>query len=886
MIGAEVTRPVAPGFPALPPGWMARGRLHDALTLGMERTLTTVTGPPGAGKTVLLSGWAQGAAPGPVAWLSLDELDNDPSWFWRHLAAAVHRIDVSLTALVGEMGTRSRERNPRHTETPVMLTTVSTSLPVVIIVDDVHLLTAPDVIEAASSLVDHLPAHVRLVLSGRFCPPLRFEALRVGEQLFQIPPADLAFTTEEAIDLFSSPHTSPLPIETVTALAQRTEGWAAGLRMADLMFAECGSSSALLDQVAGHARLMAGYFDRELLDTQTADRVQFLLATSVLDELTAEGCALVTGRDDAGTLLHVLGQEQVLVERLDSPIPSYRYHPLFLEFLRYKLHRDAPAIARRSHLRAATWSEARGDEQAAVRHLIAAGSHADALARGVLGVVRDLDGCYLPGDAALAVTELPEQYISQDPLRRYLAAAAHLGQLRLAEAARHLRALERTSRGHPEGPLLQERAELLWTLRDGLLADPAGVLRHSERATVLLTSARASGSDHSRSSGPDWADAMDGVLRRRMPALAAAAHLWLDDPGAAQGVLDRTSRGESSADPDDLIVRAGVAYAEGRLDDASGLAERALDPARRPDRSGGLSTVNGLLTLAGVHYERNEMEAATERLEEVHRLCAATSLGHWRAAAGCEQAQTLVAQGRLTDALDGLRHLRQQEIGDPLPPHLVRRLDHVEIRCRLALGDLDGAVRLLQSSAPGGWSIGARARLDLAAGRPDRAARRLGSHDSARLRPGAEIERLLLFARAHLQLGDQRRADVGVRGAVEEGRPSRFIRLFVDEGPELLGTLQAAARRSPDPYLAEVLSHIIGARIRPQAGSAEVLEPFTDREREVLGYLPSHLAQHEIATAMYISLNTVKTHTKAVYRKLGAGSRSQAVDLARAHGLI
>ena len=486
MVMADVARPATPAFPALPPGWIARDRLHRALALGTERTLTTVTGPPGSGKTVLLSGWARRAAPGPVAWLSLDEIDNDPSWFWRHLAAAVHGIDVSLAALVRELGTRSRDRTPRGAPTPAAVPSSTASSPAVIIVDDVQVLAAPAVIEAAGRLVRHLPAHVRLVLSGRICPPLPVETLRARQQLFEIPPDQLPFTVEETIDFFASPPTSPLPIETVTALVERTEGWAAGLRMADLMVQESGSASALLDQVSGEARLVTGYFDRELLGGQPADRVRFLLASSVLDMLTAEGCALVTGRGDAGTLLNVLCDEQVLLERVNTPLPSYRYHPLFLEFLRYKLHRDAPAIARRSHLRAATWSQACGDEEAAVRHLVQAGSHDDALTLGVLQVVRTLDGGYLPGDAPLAVIDLPEPYIGRDPLRRYLAAAAHLGQLDVAEAARHLRALERASRAHPEGSLLQARAELLWTWRDGLLADPAGVLRHWERATVLL----------------------------------------------------------------------------------------------------------------------------------------------------------------------------------------------------------------------------------------------------------------------------------------------------------------------------------------------------------------------------------------------------------------
>ena len=441
-------------------------------------------------------------------------------------------------------------------------------------------------------------------------------------------------------------------------------------------------------------------------------------------------------------------------------------------------------------------------------------------------------------------------------------------------------------RAAPDGSLLLRRAELLWTWRDGLGADPAGVLRHSERAAGLLASARTAGVDHMSSPGLDWVDALDDTLLGRLPALTAAAHLWVDDLDAARAVLlDWTRDADSTEDPDHLIVLAGLAYGEGRLDDAFGLAGRALDQARRPDGGAAISTLDGLLVLTGVHYERNELDAATGRLEQVRRLCRARSLDHWRAAVECEQARILVARGQLTDALDQLRHLRHQEVDDPLPPHLGGRLDQVELRCRLALGDLDGAGRLLHSSGQGLGTFEARARLELAAGRPDRAARRLTSSDGARPRLRTEVERELLLARAHLQLGDQRRANVALGRAIELGRPGRFIRVFVDEGPEVGAVLRAVAGRSPDPYLTELLSHLTGARLRPP-GSTEILEPLTDREREVLGHLPSHLAQHEIATVMDISLNTVKTHTKAVYRKLGASSRSQAVDLARAHGLI
>jgi LuxR family maltose regulon positive regulatory protein len=251
----------------------------------------------------------------------------------------------------------------------------------------------------------------------------------------------------------------------------------------------------------------------------------------------------------------------------------------------------------------------------------------------------------------------------------------------------------------------------------------------------------------------------------------------------------------------------------------------------------------------------------------------------------CDDARILIARGGAAPALDQLRRLREAGYVDPLPAFLRERLDRVEIRCRLALGDLDGAAHLLESLSPTTRDVETVARLDLAAGRPDRAAERLiAARPKPRLR--IDIERLLLLSRACLQLGDESRCDVAQQRAVDQGRPDRFVRVFVDEGAELAGPLTRISAGSSDPYVTELLAHTDRRPPRSGGAPAPVLEPFTERERELLGYLPSHLSQHEIAGVMYISLNTVKTHTKAVYRKLGATSRSEAVDAARAHGLL
>ena len=939
-------RRVTPGpdsqFPALPPRWLARERLHARLTSAIAQPVTTVAGPPGSGKTVLLSGWAQHGAP-PVAWLSADQSDNDSSRFWPRLTEAVQAVDAGLAASLrgarvrgarvrGAAGPGARVRGPqargpesggRRPGASVVGAKVppappegrpgrrhqddsrsATTPPIVLIVDDVHLL-GPESIRALGSLIADLPPRLRLILAGRDLTVLPLEAWRGPTGWAEVDSRDLRFTSDEAVAWLSSPGSSPLPDDTARALADRTEGWAAGLRLAAVMSPLLADGTTLLDTFTGEARLLVEYFNRELIEHRPAPQVRFLLASSALDRLTAEACTAVTGRSDAAALLETLCRQHALLEQWDPAVPSYRYHPLFHEFLRHKLRTEAPAIARLAHLRGAAWCKSQADDQAAARHLIAAGSHHEAFVLGLKAVVRRLDGRYLPGDAELAMAELPRRFVDQDPFRIYAVAAAHLADLRPREAAGRLRALERLSREWSDRTSLQGRAELLWTFRAALTADPAGVLSHFQRAVELDRSGHLAQPDGEGGPPSDSAravQALDEVLWRHLRPLAAAAGVCLDTgpevdrPEVDRPELDRpdvaraTPRDiagdtESVDDGSRLSVAARVAYHEGHLQEARQLADQALEEGWRSGRTGSVSTLHALRTLAAVLYERDDLDESAARLRDARQLCRAASLGHWRAALAGDEARILVARGAAPSALDLLEQARGGGYDDPLPGPLRQHLDRVEIRGRLALGDLEGARHLARSLPAPARTVEILARLDLAAGRPDRAAERLTAGDQ-NWRRRIEIERLLLLSRACRQLGDETRCTAAVQRAVVQARPDRFIRVFVDEAADLAGSLTRISARTGDPFVAELVAHGASRPPGPGPASLGVLEPFTTRERELLSYLPSHLSQHEIAAVMDISLNTVKTHTKAVYRKLGATCRSEAVDAARAHGLL
>jgi LuxR family maltose regulon positive regulatory protein len=357
-------------------------------------------------------------------------------------------------------------------------------------------------------------------------------------------------------------------------------------------------------------------------------------------------------------------------------------------------------------------------------------------------------------------------------------------------------------------------------------------------------------------------------------------------PEAAAGILADHFAAETPAEGIGVLsTLAIVTCRQGRLRDSHRLARKALQRAEEQGRASSLVTLDARLALSEVLFERDELEAAEAHLEDALRVCRLQAATHWRAAVEADRVRLMIAQQRPGDALERLGRLQQIGGCDGLAHHLVRRLAHVEISCRVALGDLEGALLILRSVSPDDRSCGTLAEIDLCAGRPDRAVIRLaegGSCESA-----VEVRRLVLLACAETELGHGNRAEDALRRAVETGRAEEYIRPFVEHASQTLPLLRGMVSTSPDLYLTRLLNH--AARTVPMSapgGTTAMVEPLTDREREVLGYLPTHLYQHEIAAAMYVSINTVKSHLRCIYRKIGAASRAEAVAIARTNGLL
>jgi LuxR family maltose regulon positive regulatory protein len=368
--------------PPAPEWLLARPRLLDLLSEGVQGPVTLVTAPAGAGKTLLLASWvAAGRLPGPVVWLSLDADDNDPSRLWTDVLAGLRAGGGSppdgLLATLAPPGPGTAE---------AFLALLINGLgelpdPVVVVLDDLHELTDAQVLFGVEFLMRHAPSQLRLVLATRTDPALPVARLRVAGAVTELHAADLAFTQTEAGELLAG-HGVTLSDADLGALWARTEGWAAGLRLAAQSLNHHADPSGFVAAFSGDHRTVADYLLEEVLARRPAEVRDFLLRTSVADRLTGALADALTGGQDGARRLVELERTNGFVLPLDPHRTTYRYHRLFAELLRAQLHFRYPGQVPELHRKAAYWLATNGETVDAIRHAVAAEDWE--LARGLL----------------------------------------------------------------------------------------------------------------------------------------------------------------------------------------------------------------------------------------------------------------------------------------------------------------------------------------------------------------------------------------------------------------------------------------------------------------------------------------------------------------------
>ena len=357
-----------------------RPRLVERLTAGLACKLVLVSAPAGFGKTTLLADWAAThTPPRRVAWLSLDEADNQPVRFLTYLIAALQRAHESIGRDVAEIDFDRVDDSPSTADwVQVVLTTLINQVcavaePLALVLDDYHLIQAQAIHDALLFLLDHLPDNWRLIIATRSDPPLALARLRGRGQLFELRQNELCFTPDEAALFLNDTMGLHIDATAVAALAIRTEGWVAGLQMAAVSMQGRQDVQAFVDAFTGSQHHILDYLVEEVLQRQTEQVQAFLLQTSILDQMCGRLCDAVTGGHDSQTVLDFLEHANLFVFPLDDNQQWYRYHHLFADLLRHRLHQTLPDQLPELHLRASSWYESQGQWSIAIEHALAAG---------------------------------------------------------------------------------------------------------------------------------------------------------------------------------------------------------------------------------------------------------------------------------------------------------------------------------------------------------------------------------------------------------------------------------------------------------------------------------------------------------------------------------
>jgi LuxR family transcriptional regulator, maltose regulon positive regulatory protein len=888
------------------PALVARPRLADQLGEGLSRGVVLVTAPAGYGKSVLVSEWARSTVQ-PVAWLSLDEGDNDPVRFWRHVLAA---LDTARPGIAERVGPLAGPPPPPTYESLVSALIndfmAEPGVPDALLVfDDYHLVDSESVHASVRFLLEHHPAQLHIVLVGRSDPPLGLARYRGRGQLGEVRAADLRFTVNEAAELLRHA-LADIDLSMVAALAERTEGWAVGLQLAALSLRARPDVARFVAAFTGSHRYVLDYLTEEVLGRQREDLRNFLLETSVLDRLNGALCDAVTGRNDSQELLEEAERSGLFVVQLDDVRGWWRYHHLFADLLRARLEQE-PERARRLQGNAAAWYEQHGWPDDGIRHALAAGEKE----RAARLVEEHFDTVFnLRGEQATIrswLPALPEDLVRSRP--RLLLAQAQMASMRgdlqvmepLLDAAEQV--IGRAD-DEPFAPSSGTEGSLLVNARAmlALQRSYAAQLRGDADATADFTRQAMEYLGENElmlTSAVQGFQAMADWLRGR---LAAAEEAFETNLGLwhRNGQVTTTAWG--------YYCLARLQQGQGRLDSAVRTCERALAAAGQPGRRLPPAAGPALIGFGQVAYQRDDLDRALEYVKQGITLCRQFVHTPPLAAGLVTLAWIRRASGDPEGASEAMAEAESFSSG---PAGLLNPVPAQRARLLLARGDVAQAAQWPDECGldpgdppdyprePGHLVL---ARVLLAMDRPEPALAlldRLDAAATAQRRTGSLIEIRAIRAMALAALGDDEGAGAALISALQFGCPQGYVRVFADEGPAmaaLVGRLVAARRG--DPRAAAVplaclarlqrafgTGHVTGSgAVRPL--SPCLVEQLTGRELEVLAMLAEGQSNQNIAGRLVVSLDTVKKHVSHLLSKLGASNRTEAVARGRELGLI
>ncbi len=905
-------------IPPVRPNIVQRTRLVQRIETGItsNHKLTLISAPAGFGKTTLISDWSNDTRI-PLAWVSLDGGDNDLTRFLGYCIAALRTIKPSIGDASLEL-----QQSPHPQPVETVLTTLINELDEIherfaLVLDDYHVIESHHVHEALNFLINHLPRKMHLIIATRADLPLPIARLRIRVRLTEISEFDMRFTLDEATTYMNDVMQLDLAKEDIAALENRTEGWIAGLQMTALSIQGSGDVSGLVRALSGKHRFILDYLMEEVLGQQSAEVQDFMVKTSILNQLSAPICDAVMGWSNAagGTSrkrkairrLDTAHHSQEVLEHMDRanlfllPLDGerrwYRYHRLFADLLEEKLSQVYSDKIQDLHRRAGEWYKQNGLIGEAINHLLEAGEFgqaADFISKNALTFV------YHGNLETLArwLEILPKDAKESQP---WLSIA-------------HAWALSFAGQLEPVASILQEAEGTLTSITDEIEVQRLfGIIDALRGYLIAIRGSMPLAAEFAREALKVLPDE-DLVLRGFAATLLATVLRWTGELNEAKGAYQEAITINRAAGATNVLVEslcdlATLQSIQGELQRSISTCREALSIAEEYcERSGRRLSAHGHVSiqLCSIFREWNDLDMATQYAEEGLALCEEWGQAESLMRANIECALVLQACGDSDGSIRSIQKARQ--LASALSPWYVARSATLEAHLRLMQGDLTYALQWIDNQdlifddevefqdfethlTIARTLIAHGRRLSKSESLPalDQATEILDRMRSTAERSGAGrylIEIMILASQIQDVLGETDKALSTLEKALALAEPEAFIRVFVNEGEPVRRLLcELKKQKSSVPYAQKVLLSMdaqVEVGTTDEIGNTEsLIEPLTEREMEVLHLLATHLSGTEIAGQLFIAASTVRSHIKNIYSKLRVHSRTEAVEKAQ-----
>ena len=920
--------------PSNRPELVSRPRLIEQLNNGLHRKLTLISAPAGFGKTTLVTEWLkdlQGDANGGdqtqyrITWLSLDENDNDYRRFLTYFVTALDQVEGAKSTIGDEALSLLQSSQPLPTE--AILTSLINRIAafpdkIVFILDDYHLIEAQSNHDALDFLLENLPPQLHLVITTREDPLLPLSRLRARGQLTELRAANLRFTISEVNEFFNQVMNLGLSATDIAALERRTEGWIAGLQLAAISLKGKENTDQLIKSFSGSYSLVLDYLIEEVLEQQPNNVQTFLLQTSILNRLTGSLCDALTGQDNGQQVLESLDRANLFIVPLDENRRWYRYHHLFADLLRQRLRQKHPEQISKLHQFASEWYEQQSLWSDAIHH---------AFASEDLKRVADLiELAWVPMNTSYrSVTWLGWAKILPDELVRSRPelstscgwASLDVGALEAAELYFQdaERWLDTTVNVNEQLEDLPDKAhiersqsatvfdeEKLRSISISIangraylaqaLGDVTGTIKYAQRAVDLLRE--------------------NEYFERGLSDILIGFAYWTSGnlKAAYESVTDAISNMQM-AEKNPFIISftsylADIMTAQGRLRDTENIYLKLLEAVTKRSDTEVKETAVLHLGLSELYFEQGNLEAAMRHLQRSEELGEQPAFPPWYRHWVCALARVRKMLGNLDGVIEILSGAERLYYRHPIPD--IRPLSALIARAKLAQGNLEEPLRWVREQGLSGNDelsylhefeyitlarilIAQYKKEDIETSIQDAMGllERLLESAEEGGRMGNVIEILVLQALALEAQNDISHATESLERALSLAEPEGYFHIFVDEGPAMARLLYEVLAKEISPgFVRQLLATFPAEKAEqvdtklPHSPDIELIEPLSEREIEILRLLAEGLTNQKIGGKLYLSLNTVKAHTRNIYGKLGVNSRTQAAARARALGLL